>query len=528
MQLKQTIALDKLDLLNPLVSDYLKGKEDLRQLYTYEPQLDKIGQVIKDKNNFPFREELHDALKAQYKGLSLSAKTAEHLDALQNPSTFTVCTAHQLCLFTGPSYFIYKILSAIKLAQQLKEQYPDQTFIPVYWMGSEDHDFEEISQTHVYGKTLTWHNEDQGPVGRNSLEGFEDVVQDFGEILGKQETAVQFIEQIKKHFTNIPDYGSGFQSWILELFKDYGLLVIDQDDTRLKTCFQAVMKDELLHESVKTALHKNEEFLEEHYHTQATARPINLFYLKDNLRERIEREGNTWKVLETNISFNQEELEKELNEHPERFSPNVFLRPLYQETILPNVAFIGGPGEVSYWLQLKDVFDHYKLPQPLILLRDMAVMISKNHLSKLDNWHITVEDMFAHYHEIAKDFVKRASDNELNLNEERDAIAEIFAQIKAKAIEIDPNMDRSVDAEQQKVFNSLANLESKLIRAEKRNYEQQLSQLENIQSKLLPNNTLQERYDNFTPFYLKYHESYFETLLSGFNPFEQKLKIYQV
>jgi uncharacterized protein YllA (UPF0747 family) len=218
---------------------------------------------------------------------------------------------------------------------------------------------------------------------------------------------------------------------------------------------------------------------------------------------------------------------EELSNHPERISPNVFLRPVYQESVLPNVAFVGGPGEVAYWLQLKDVFNHFEVAQPLILLRDMAVVMAKSHLSKLSEWGIPLGELFTHYDEIAKDFVKRESDNELSLKEEQEAIKEVFTKIKAKAVQIDKNMDRSVESEQQKIFNSLSNLESKLIRAEKRTFEQQLKQLENIQSKLLPQNTLQERYDNFLPVYLKNKESYFEDLLASFNPFEQSLKVFE-
>lgn len=527
MQLKQAISLDKLHLLNPLVNDYLNGKEGLDHLFTYKPKIEEIANVIDAKKDFPFREILHQALEHQYADFSLSAETKNNLDALLQTSTYTVCTAHQLCLFAGPSYFIYKILSAIKLAGDLNKKYPEQTFVPVYWMGSEDHDFDEINHTHIYGKTLKWQNEDKGAVGRYSLTGFDKIIEEFEEILGTHDVAQQFIARIKNHFIHAHNYGSGFQSWILDIFRDYGLLVINQDDAQLKSCIKNIIQDELLNQSTQNALKSNEQFLAEQYHNQAAARPINLFYLKHKLRERIELEDNVWKVVGMNISFDQAKLLRELNDHPENFSPNVFLRPLYQESVLPNVAFIGGPGEVAYWLQLKDVFNHFKVVQPLILLRDMAIVLPENHFKKLAHWHISIEEMFGHYDEIAKDFVHRFSDNALNLDDERNAISEIFEKVKAKAIEVDPNMGRSAEAEQQKIFNSLANLESKLIRAEKRNYEQQLSQLENIQSKLLPNKVLQERYDNFAPVYLKNPDSYFETLLESFNPFDQALKVYQ-
>ena len=219
---------------------------------------------------------------------------------------------------------------------------------------------------------------------------------------------------------------------------------------------------------------------------------------------------------------------QELKEHPERFSPNVFLRPIYQETILPNVAFIGGPGEIAYWLQLKDVFDFFKVCQPLVLLRDMAVMMNSSHLQKIKDWEIEISDLFTHYDQIAKQFIARESQHVLSLNSEKESIQAIFSLIKTTAMKIDKNMERSVDAEQQKVFNSLSNIESKLIRAEKRNFEQQLNQLDNIQNKLLPNKILQERFENFIPVYLKNKDTYFEILLESFNPFEQSLKVFEI
>ncbi|MFT6685942.1 MAG: bacillithiol biosynthesis cysteine-adding enzyme BshC [Bacteroidia bacterium] len=527
MLLKEQINLDELGILNPLVSDYLSGSAVVERLYSHHPTIKSIPQVIKAKENFSNRKILVEALQSQYEGLKLSSAAQENLDALAKENTFTICTAHQLCLFTGPSYFIYKILSAVKLAKDLQSKYPTYKFVPVYWMGSEDHDFEEISSAMVYGKPITWQNTDKGAIGSHSLKGMEASINELAELLGQQEYAEQLINDLRKFFSGHRSYGQSFQAWILDLFSSYGLIVLDQDDAKLKGSFKAVMKDELLHNSVEHALKKNEAFLNNTYHVQATSRAINLFYLKGDVRTRIERQGESFSLVDSDITFSKEEMLEELSNHPERISPNVFLRPVYQESVLPNVAFVGGPGEVAYWLQLKDVFNHFEVAQPIILLRDMAVVMAKSHLSKLSEWGIPLGELFTHYDEIAKDFVKRESDNELSLKEEQEAIKEVFTKIKAKAVQIDKNMDRSVESEQQKIFNSLSNLESKLIRAEKRTFEQQLKQLENIQSKLLPQNTLQERYDNFLPVYLKNKESYFEDLLASFNPFEQSLKVFE-
>lgn len=528
MNLHQKIALQDLGILNPLITDYINLDKKTAQLYSFAPVIENVEQVLQAKKDFKNRAILLTAFNNQFTGFNLSDAAQKNLSLISDENTFTVCTAHQLCLFTGPSYFVYKIMSAIKLCNILKEKHPNKNFVPVYWMGSEDHDFDEINHAIIYGKKITWQNEDAGAVGMHSLAGISEIIQELSEILGNQEQAQQFISELSDVFENKANYGKAFQEWIMNLFADYGLLVLDQNDKDLKESYKESMKSELLNNSAEKALVKNEAYLNEHYHVQASSRPINLFYLADNLRERIEKENDTYKVLNTDITFTEAEILKELEDFPEKFSPNVILRPSYQETVLPNVAFVGGPGEVAYWLQLKDVFEALNVVQPLILLRDMAVVMQKNHIEKLAEWNFTIENLFTNYDQLAKEIVENESENELQLSEEKEALTALFEDIKAKAIQVDKNMERSVDSELQKVLNSFNNLESKLIRAEKKNFEQKLSQLENIQGKLLPNNTLQERYDNFIPVYLRNSDTYYSSLLANFNAFETKLKVFEI
>ena len=527
MNLYQKIPLLDLDILNQLINDYLDAPQKLKQIYTFEPNLAGVEATMKAKNGFTNRAILHQSLLKQYANFELSKATQDNLEILKDANTFTVCTAHQLCLFTGPSYFIYKILSAIKLSQELRAKFPSKNFVPVYWMGSEDHDFEEINHAFVYGKKITWENTEEGAIGNRSLNGISDVIEALSDIIGDNENAKALIGKLKVHFSGDRSYGKAFQSWILDLFSAYGLIVLDQNDASLKQAFAPVMEDELSNSSAVKALVENEQFLTKHYHVQASSRPINLFYLHKGIRERIEREDDTFKVLNTSITFSREAILEQVETHPEQFSPNVILRPIYQETVLPNVAFIGGPGEVAYWLQLKDVFNHFGVNPPAILLRDMAVILPKNQLERLESWNVQVKDLFSHYDQIAKDIVENESVNELSLADEKKAIDELFVSIKNKALAIDKNMGRSVEAEQQKIFNALENLESKLLRSEKKNFEQKLNQLEGIQQKLLPNNTLQERHDNFIPNYLKETDVYFQSVLENLNVFEHKLKVFE-
>ena len=527
MKLHQKIPLLDLAILNPLISNYLKSPQILKQLYAFEPSLAGVEAAMQGKLNFANRKLLHEGLNKQYFGLRLSEKTKNNLSLLQEANTYTVCAAHQLCLFTGPSYFIYKILSAIQLSSELKAKYPSKNFVPVYWMGSEDHDFEEINHAFVYGKKITWSNDEEGPIGTRSLKGIPEAIHALSEVIGTSENAQALLLNLTTHFSGDRNYGQAFQSWILDLFSAFGLIVLDQNDAAFKQAFAPVMLDELLNSASEKALAKNEQYLTKHYHNQASSRPINLFYLKKYLRERIEGINGSYQVINSTLSFSKEEVQASLKNHPERFSPNVILRPIYQEIILPNVAFIGGPGEVAYWLQLKDVFQHFKVSPPAILLRDMAVLLPKNQLQRLESFKIQVKDLFSHYDQIAKGIVENESKNELSLKAEKEVIDDLFLRIKEKALAIDKTMERSVESEQQKIINALENLEGKLLRSEKKNFEQKLNQLENIQQKLLPNNTLQERYDNFIPNYLEAPETFFQNVLESLDVFEHQLKVFE-
>lgn len=526
MKIYQKIKVKNLGILNNLVSDYLDDADKLKQLSSYVPELASIEQVLKVKADFNNRKALVAALKNQYKDFVLSENTKQNLISLNNANTYTVCTAHQLCLFTGPSYFIYKILSAIKCAQVCKENFPAYHFVPVYWMGSEDHDFEEINHTYLYNKEIKWENDESGAVGK-MLSELSSSIEQLEDILGSSEEALIFITELKACFNQPRTYGKSFQHWILNLFKDYGLIVLNQDDAALKTLFSESIGKELFSNLSSKSLQKNESFLSEHYHVQANARDLNLFYLQNQSRKRIEKDGNQFKVLQTELSFGADEIQQELKSHPEHFSPNVILRPLYQETVLPNVAFIGGPGEVAYWLQLKDVFDAFGVKQPLILLRDMALMMSSNHLTKLEDWKLNLVDLMGDLDQLKKAIVEEESQHELELNTEKESLLQLFTEIKNKVSLVDKNLVQSVDAEQQKVLNSFVNLESKLVRAEKKNFEQKLQQLENIHGKIFPANTFQERRNNFLEYYLKDKDAYFSSILANFNAFNQELKVFE-
>lgn len=518
------LSISDLPIVSSLVKDYLKGKLEDTPLMAAAPKLSHFKDIIAKKQmDSASRSMLVDALKEQYASRHLSSKVTKNIDLLQEETCYTVTAAHQLCLFTGPLYFIYKIMSAIKLCEILKAEFPKNNFVPVYWMGSEDHDFAEINHLHVYGKTITWEKEATGAVGRLDGEYLAEGIDSLADILKDQGKAL--IDELRSSFINSNAYGKNFQGFITNLFEDYGLVVLNQDDQSLKGLFRHEMQMEMERSIVATSVPKALEYLEANYHVQALPREVNLFYLKDDLRERIDKDDEGFVVNNSSLRFTKEELISELLENPDRFSPNVNLRPMYQEKILPNVAFIGGPGEIAYWLPLKEAFTAMNITFPALVLRDMALHLDKGIVKKMQQYELTMMDLFSDKDALVKDVVAKNAEQVLELGDEKAALVSIFAKVLTKAVAIDKNMDKAVAAEQQKALNALENLESKLIRAEKKNQEQLVNSLQSIKEKLFPHGSFQERYNNFIPLYLKYGKEWFKELHKAFNPLEGQLKV---
>ena len=173
-------------------------------------------------------------LKDQYRNLAVTEATTENINSLENEETFTITTGHQLNLFTGPLYFLYKIISTINLTETLTEQFPNQRFVPVFWMATEDHDFEEINYFNFKEEKVTWDRPNGGAVGRFSLEGLQEVHANFSQQLGDTKNAIFLSQLFKKAYVSHSNLADATRYIANELFKSYGLVILDADDQRLK------------------------------------------------------------------------------------------------------------------------------------------------------------------------------------------------------------------------------------------------------------------------------------------------------
>ncbi|HTL06879.1 MAG TPA: bacillithiol biosynthesis cysteine-adding enzyme BshC [Chitinophagaceae bacterium] len=496
-----------------IITDYLQQHPDLAPFYQHRPDFSGMEAVIKERQLFPQqRAVLVSALQDQYATLNSTQAVKDNIQLLANNNTFTITTAHQPVIFTGTLFFIYKILHVIKLAEACKQRWPQYNFVPLFYMGSEDADLDELGSIWLNNEKITWDTRQTGAVGRMKTSGLQKIITRIEGELSVQPHGPALIQLLKECYLQQPDIQSATLQLVDALFNRYGLVVLIPDNPRLKTLLQPVFEDDLFHQTASQLAARSIESLGKHYKVQAHPRAINLFYLKDDIRERIEKNGEHWEVVGKNIRFNQEELLQELAQHPERFSPNVILRGLYQETILPNIAFVGGGGELAYWLELKAIFTHYKVPYPVLLLRNSFLVVEKKWQEKIARLGFCAEDFFKPAQILLSSLVSRGKGDLLQLEQELEEVKKFYGQLKEKAGKIDSTLEKHIEALRAKATRPLYELEKKMLRAEKRKYNDESRQLQAIKSALFPMNSLQERIENFMPYYAKWGPAFIDSL----------------
>lgn len=513
---------------NEIVLDYLSGDEKLRPFYQHAVSWAGLEAAMNARDLASVnRKVLVEALVQQYKAAGLNGEDAVdkaiHLLAL--PNTYTVCTAHQPNLFTGYLYFIYKILHAIRLAESLKIRYPDASFVPVFYMGSEDADLDELGKINLGGEKLIWNTNQTGAVGRMQTKGLEPLLQRIEGELSVLPYGPQLITILRTAYLGNKDIQSATFHLVHELFKQYGLVVLIADQPELKRIMQPVFEDDLFNHTASEVVKETVKRLSASYKVQANPRAINLFYLKDGIRNRIEKSENGFVVVDTGIEFSAEEIKKELAHFPERFSPNVILRGLYQETILPNIAFIGGGGELAYWLELRDLFQHYKVPYPVQVLRNSFLLVPEKVVPKIERMGFELADLFQSTDELMNQLVKRDSSVQVHLSSELRDSAAFYQHLQTLAGKIDSTLVPHVQALEKQLLHRLKELEKKMIRSEKRKFSDQARQLQAIRNMLFPNNSLQERVENFLPYYAQLGPAFIDKIYKESPALEQEFRI---
>ncbi len=522
-----SLSYEQTGFFSKTVKDYVNGEAALQPFYNYPVSLEGIQASIAERKKFATdRELLVSALQQQYESVLLSEPVAKNIKLLQLENTFTITTAHQPNIFTGPLYFIYKILHVAKLAEELSARLPENNFVPVYYMGSEDADLDELGHFFINGEKYEWKTGQTGAVGRMKVD--KALVKLLELISGQllvQPFGAEIIAMMKECYVLGTSIEQATFQLVHALFAEYGVVVLLPDSAILKSAFQTVIAKELTTEFSHIAVQETVQNLPADYKVQASGRELNMFYLIGDKRERIEKSNDTWSVVNMDIKFSKEEILDELNQHPERFSPNVILRPVFQEWILPNIAFIGGGGEIAYWLQLKKVFEGVKVPYPLMVVRNSFMFINREIESLVEKLHFDHSDLFQTELNLINRLVKRDSLQQVGLDVEREQLIALYNQLKIIAGYIDQTLQRHTSALQTQALKKLAALEKKLLRAEKKKFEAQHRQLQKVKVQLFPKNSLQERVDNLMPYYAKWGKQFIRMVYDHSKTLEQEFCI---
>ena len=515
-------------LFSNLVNDYMEAKGTAQSFVEYNATIEGYKQAIDQRAFFPTnRKVLVEVLQNQYAQLEKEVTDSNALNnkesfklvndkvhLLLKENTFTVTTAHQPNIFTGPLYFIYKIIHAIQLAAELKKQFPQHNFVPVYYMGSEDADLEEVGSYTLAGEAYQWNTQQKGAIGRmkvddelikllQNLEGYWSV-----KPLGKE--AMEVLKQAYKKGKTISE---ATLALVHAYFGKYGLVVIQPDNAQLKSLFMDVMEKELRTGFSQKAIQATKDKLASTYHVQSDGRDLNLFYLKENTRNRIEKQGASYTVVDTDIRFTEEEIIKELHANPDRFSPNVILRGVYQETILPGVAFIGGGGELAYWMELKNVFNEAKVHYPILQLRNSFMFMNEKQMTQWNSLGFALEDVFKPLLDLELNYVKNQTKENLALTQHIASLNNLYESIQQDVIKIDVSLGDHTKNLSVQAQKKLALLEKKMVRAEKRKQKTSIDRIQAIKGSLFPKNSLQERVENFAEWVGDYGWDWVEAVL---------------
>lgn len=499
--LYKNISIDQTGLYSKLILDYIHQKEEVRSFYEFVPKMDVFEEVIQKKAfSDDQRNILVTTLLSQYQEIDLKlskhSKVLSNIESLKKSTTFTVTTGHQLALFTGPLFFIYKILSTIRLAEELCIKYPNQDFVPVFWLASEDHDFAEINHVHVSNQQVEWKMDSHNrPVGELPLTEMKQVIQELKEALGSSNPLIELFENCYLQSNNLSE---ATRRVVHALFGEYGLVMMEPNDKRLKQAFIQVMKDDIIDHSSFSALLQTNAQLSKNYKLQITGREINFFYLSEAGRNLIQQTTKGFEVVNTPLVFSEAEMLQEIESFPERFSPNVVLRPVYQEMVLPNLAYIGGPGEVAYWLQLKGVFKVHQVAFPMVILRNSILLVKQSILHKLEKKKVNIEQLFLPIDAMVKQFINQ--EQGLSLTDQKIEMERLIQSAIDQVMLIDNQIGSKLISLKLETSKHFEKLDQELYHRQKIKSESDIQLLTEIKQQLFPANNPQERYANILSF----------------------------
>lgn len=519
----QPVSIFSTRRFSKLMEDYVNEEKELQPLYSRPHKRESYHTQLEARKAFPVqRDVLVDSLLSQHSKYDLEDNyplVHEHIMDLKSEQTYTVVTGHQVCLFSGPLFFIYKIVNTIRLAEELSDELKVKV-VPVFWMATEDHDFEEVNHIWYNQIKYQWERPAGNAVGRMHTDGVEEVIDQLASAVGDSRSVSDWLDLLRRCYRTGQTLADATRELALELFGNKGLIVLDADDANLKRCVAPIFKKELEEQVCTKVMANAASTLDESYFTQVNPRDINLFYLEDEMRYRLTWEGDQIVTVDGSHRFTLAEILNELETSPEKFSPNVVLRPVYQEVILPNLAYIGGGGELAYWLQLKPVFDTCNIPFPILRLRNSAGFIRRKFFHKMEKLNLSFNDIVDPLFEQERAHFRSELGLESKMDKLKTQAAELFDSMNGLASEIDSTLQGTAKAYNARQQHLLENFEKKILNAAKRRDGEVTRMLAEIHSEAFPSGGLQERRDNYITLLERFGPNVLEILFDELDPFE--------
>lgn len=499
--------LHKTKILSSSTQEFVLKSEKITAVLGENHPYYNIENAIEGKRDFKHREILHKALLNQYNSIWKNDVSDEpvkfNIEKLKENNTYTVTTGQQLHLFFGPAFVLYKIKSIIDTAKLLKEKYPELHFVPVYWMASEDHDFEEIQNTNIFNKTFQWNANLTGACGRFKLDSVSELIQSIRSEVNLNESQTELLNQFDSIYEKHNTLAEATAAVVHTFFGKDGVVCIDGDDPSLKKIITPMIIDDVIHQkNVDVFNQTSEQMKKEGLSLQLHARDINFFYLNNAIRNRIVKQNNQFEVLDTDIKMSQNELLALIENSPEMFSPNALMRPLYQESILPNVMYMGGNAEVNYWIQLHNNLISNNINPPVLQLRPSVWIIPQKIEEKLQKLNVNTFDLLKS--ESEKEILELLTEDQAGIED----ILEEFRALKERAQSIAAqyiSKELKSFVEEGKVYEKALKNCDKMIKEKKIElHQKEIEKLIEIKTNFLNINIIQERVTNSLEMLIKY------------------------
>jgi len=523
----------------------------LDYLYEFENVADFFANDFRNRENYlkifrsisesrqDFASRIPDIISNQYANLNPSGKTAQNIKKLADKKTLAIVTGQQLGILGGPLYTFYKIITAIKLSQFLSERYDDYNFVPVFWLEGDDHDFNEVRTIKIIDDnnslvTVGYKEEIEEDDLKQSvgLIKLDNSINDFFTALEKELKETEFksslLQQLKNCFQEGRTFKAAFRDLIFNYFDNYGLVIFDPQTDEVKQLLKPIFKKEITDFRIHTEqLVHVSATLEELYHAQVKVKPVNLFLRVDEGRHSIEPVENEFRLRRKRKSYTQEQLLEVLENEPDKFSPNVLLRPICQDYLLPTAFYIAGPSEIAYFAQLKPLYELYNIVEPIIYPRSSLTILENSIAGSLDKFSIGINDVFVDVENVKKRIINSVEQSSVDemFSDISNQLENSFDQLKEKLFDLDKTIADSSNRYRDKILGTIAELKSKAEKAQQKKYEVTLRQIDRAAVHLFPNSNLQEREINFVYFVNKYGDEFLKRVFDELqiNKFEHQV-----